>query len=50
MWSARRDSNPRRLAPKASALPGCATRRNGVQIHRLYRTPRYNYYLASTNL
>jgi hypothetical protein len=26
-WSGRRDSNPRRRAPKARALPGCATPR-----------------------
>jgi hypothetical protein len=29
IWSERRDSNPRPLAPHASALPGCATLRPG---------------------
>jgi hypothetical protein len=33
-WSGRRDSNPRPSAPKADALPGCATPRHQ---HRLYR-------------
>ena len=27
LWSGRRDSNPRPSAPKADALPGCATPR-----------------------
>src|SRR5881394_4057920 len=29
VWSGWRDSNPRHLAPKASALPDCATPRDG---------------------
>lgn len=29
-WSGRRDSNPRQRAPKARALPGCATPRDDV--------------------
>src|SRR5574337_1858152 len=32
-WSGWRDSNPRHLAPKASALPDCATPREGGTIH-----------------
>src|ERR1017187_4110738 len=31
-WSGRRDSNPRPSAPKADALPGCATPRLSVSI------------------
>ena len=31
-WSGRRDSNPRPSAPKADALPGCATPRRSVSI------------------
>jgi hypothetical protein len=31
-WSGRRDSNPRPSAPKADALPGCATPRRSVPI------------------
>ena len=30
-WSGWRDSNPRPIAPKAIALPGCATPRHGLQ-------------------
>jgi hypothetical protein len=33
-WSGRRDSNPRPSAPKADALPDCATPR---RMFRLYR-------------
>src|SRR5574337_684755 len=33
-WSGRRDSNSRPLAPHASALPGCATPRRGVDYRR----------------
>ena len=32
--SGRRDSNPGLLAPKASALPGCATPRNITGLYR----------------
>ena len=32
-WSGRADSNRGPLAPKASALPGCATPRMGVNNH-----------------
>ena len=32
-WSGRPDLNRGPLAPKASALPGCATPRNGRQFH-----------------
>ena len=31
-WSGRRDSNPRPSAPKADALPGCATPRRALSI------------------
>ncbi len=31
-WSGRRDSNPRPSAPKADALPGCATPRHSIRI------------------
>ena len=31
-WSGRRDSNPRPSAPKADALPGCATPRHALSI------------------
>ena len=37
-WSGWRDSNPRPLEPKSSALPGCATSRlawEGSNLHRL---------------
>src|SRR5262245_47192927 len=37
-WSGRLDSNQRPPAPKAGALPGCATPR--YQPLRFYRTPR----------
>src|SRR5512133_2579772 len=33
-WSAWRDSNSRPLAPHASALPGCATRRQAADYNR----------------
>ena len=35
-WSGRRDSNPRPSAPKADALPGCATpRRSSLIVSRI---------------
>ena len=37
-WSGRRDSNPRPSAPKADALPDCATPR----LSKLYRSERLN--------
>ena len=39
-WSGRRDLNPRSQAPKACALPVCATpRRSGTSYHALPRSP-----------
>jgi hypothetical protein len=35
IWSGRRDSNPRPPAPKAGALPDCATPRSGWAVSRL---------------
>jgi hypothetical protein len=34
-WSGRRDSNPRPSAPKADALPGCATPRHSSIVTRI---------------
>src|ERR1019366_5579389 len=35
IWSGRRDSNPRPSAPKADALPGCATPRHSSIVARM---------------
>lgn len=49
--SGRRDSNPRRRAPKARALPGCATPRESVLLQEvvvLAQPARYRRRLPST--
>ena len=48
IWSGWRDSNPRHPAPKAGALPGCATpryqvsRQMSILLHKTHILPSWN--------